>query len=188
MSVEELLKRDRYSSNERNRQNQDIFVEDASDTSSKFQFLSNLGTPNHPPSQPTFATPAPPPRQNGNLERIIEERVMQVLASQQQSAYSAPQQPEPYVYPMSASHSVYQTPQPSAQLPPQPPRQTHNEIDEIREETRQLRNDMRSMTKHMENLSVNVSEKEAEIIQLNMNLNDERAKLNQRSYSRSTLR
>lgn len=172
MSVEELLKRDRYTSNERisQRQNQDIFVDDSSDTGSKFQFLSNLGTPNHPPSQPTYATPAPLPRQNANLDRIIEERVMQVLASQHQPSYSAPQ-PEPYVYPM----NNYQTPQSPAPLPPQPPRQTQSDLDEIREETRLLRDDMRSMTKHMENMSVNVSEKEAEIIRLNMNLNDERA-------------
>jgi len=41
-----------------------------------------------------------------------------------------------------------------------------------------IRDEMKQMSKQMNELSMQVSEKEAEIIRLNMNLNDERAWLN----------
>ena len=54
------------------------------------------------------------------------------------------------------------------------------ELDEVRNTTLILTDEMATMRKNIEDLNISVNEKEAEIIKLRMHLGDEKAKANQR--------
>jgi predicted metalloenzyme YecM len=57
---------------------------------------------------------------------------------------------------------------------PQQQLANNEEINEIKTTTNQLTNDMRDMKKLIEDLQMSLSEKDAEIIKLNMHLGDEK--------------
>ncbi len=54
--------------------------------------------------------------------------------------------------------------------------QSFEEINEIKSTTHQLSKDMKVMRKLVEDLSMSLNEKDAEIIKLNMHLGDEKKK------------